>query len=374
MKLLILNSSPYISGAEKSMIELISSIDKNKYNVYVIIPKNAQYSSVLPKDIKLIKMTLIWFEKNYNLIYLFRSFFVFFYVSFRLIQLVKKEKISVVYANTSKSIFYYIILHYFIPECKLICHIRDNIKSKLFLKIILKYSKIIICVSNHISNQIPKEKQPETIYAGLQINNLIFEKNYIVDFNSKFKINKKSIIIAQIAQITKWKNHEDFIKAAKIITKSHNNVYFLIIGDNLSKKDIKYKQELKDLVKQLNLEARIIFLGHRNDVNVLISHIDILIHPAINEPFGRVLIEAMAKGKPIVAYNCGGPKEIVLNEITGYLVEPNNYEGLAEKTIHLIENEILRKRLGKAGRMRVIENFNIDRYIKEMETIFENIC
>lgn len=103
------------------------------------------------------------------------------------------------------------------------------------------------------------------------------------------------------------------------------------------------------------------------------SQIDILIHPAINEPFGRVLIEAMSIGKPVIAYNCGGPKEIIVNNETGYLVEPYNYGEIAKKTILLLENEELRLQFGKAGRKRVIEKFNIEGYVSEMEDVFDYI-
>jgi len=147
----------------------------------------------------------------------------------------------------------------------------------------------------------------------------------------------------------------------------------LIVGDDLSGKEKRYKKQIETEILKAGLEKHFSFLGFIKDIKEIYAQIDVLVHPAINEPFGRAIIEAMAMGKPVVAYNCGGPKEIVINNKTGYLIEPYDYRGLAEKTLQLLESRELRIKFGKAGRTRVIEKFNIERYVKEMEEIFESI-
>ena len=173
--------------------------------------------------------------------------------------------------------------------------------------------------------------------------------------------------------MTRWKNHADFIKSAEIIKRSYTNTHFLIIGDDLSGRENKYKQELIRLIEQLNMGSHISFLGYLSDIKELISQIDILIHPAINEPFGRVIIETMAEEKPVIAYDCGGPKEIIQNNKTGFLVDPYDFKEIAKKTLMLLNNNTLRKEFGKEGRKHVLENYDIKTYIKKMNFIFDNL-
>ena len=96
-------------------------------------------------------------------------------------------------------------------------------------------------------------------------------------------------------------------------------------------------------------------------------------HTAIDEPFGRVFVEAMAMEKPVVAYACGGPKEIIVNNQTGYLVKPYYFKAIGEKVILLLKNEKLHITLGTEGRKRVIEKFNINDNICKIETLFDNM-
>jgi glycosyltransferase involved in cell wall biosynthesis len=159
----------------------------------------------------------------------------------------------------------------------------------------------------------------------------------------------------------------------KLLSEYYHNVHMLIVGDDLSGRERKYKNKLIRSVKELGLNDKISFSGHCDNIKEVINEIDILVHPAINEPFGRVLIEAMAMEKPVVAYNCGGPKEIIVNNETGFLIEPFDYRALTIKTKELIDNTDLRNSFGKAGRKRVIEYFNSERYIREMEEVFNGI-
>jgi len=236
---------------------------------------------------------------------------------------------------------------------------------------LIKRSDVIISISRHIYEQFSSDlKSNYLIYGGIDTEKWRKTEDKVEKMSL---LASTSILIACIGQITGWKNQTDFIHVAKNISDKHENVYFVIIGEDLSGREKKYKNELLKLVKSLNLQDRIQFLGHREDIKEVMNGIDILVHPAIDEPFGRVLIEAMALEKPVVAYNCGGPAEIILDGETGFLVEPHNFEQLAEKTMKLIDDKELCIRMEKAGRQRVVEKFNIERYVREMEAVFDDL-
>ncbi len=103
------------------------------------------------------------------------------------------------------------------------------------------------------------------------------------------------------------------------------------------------------------------------------SAIDILLHPTPGEHFGRVYIEAMACGKPVVAADSGGAREIVLSETTGILVPPNDPGALAEALVRLAANETLCQRMGRAGRRRAETLFDAGRVAGLMEDLYDEI-
>lgn len=368
-KILIISTSEFISGAEKSLFELFR-IKNPKFEFILSVPKNVKYIDTF-YAIKLYKVPFCWMYKTLNPFRYIQFICSFFISTVQLIRIVKNEAIEIIYANTIKSLLYGLLLKQFSGK-KIIWHARDNI-NKFFLNkyLIVKCDKVI-CVSFHIYKQLPPNlHNKQIVYGGVDTTEWLaqLQKDPIMRKKNITKI----VVIAYIAQLTPWKNHKDFIKAANIIKSKYRNVRFLIVGDDLSGKDVKYKKKILNLIKQLNLAPHMRFLGYKNNIVEIISQIDIILHPAINEPFGRVIIEAMAMEKPVVAYNCGGPAEIIKNGETGYLVEPKNYHQLAEKTMELIENRGLQIAMGKVGRQRVIEKFNIERYLSKMEEVFDSL-
>ena len=91
------------------------------------------------------------------------------------------------------------------------------------------------------------------------------------------------------------------------------------------------------------------------------------------EPFGLVLVEAMAAGKPVVATAQGGPLEIVEEGITGFLVPPGDAEALAGALGKLLADEGLGRRMGEAGRQRAWERFSVERMVRELEEVYEGL-
>jgi len=101
---------------------------------------------------------------------------------------------------------------------------------------------------------------------------------------------------------------------------------------------------------------------------------DIYVHPSLlPEPFGLVVIEAMAAGKAVVATAHGGPCEIIEDGVSGYLIEPNNPQALAEKINLLLGQSELKHRIEKAGKRRVDEVFSVERYMEELEEVYETL-
>ena len=343
-KILLINTSPYVSGAEKSMK---SFIDNNKNQEIYLIAGNKEFFEDTV-DILHVNFTIFdfsWFKEIY-----------------KSIKYVKEKKPSVVYFNTEKSFVALLPLVLFCNVGKVIWHVRDNLKSNFRTKLLSHFSNTIICNSIFIQNQLKNINKTKIIYNGVNLESFLFHK---------LEDRYKEKIIACVSQITPWKKIEDFIEAAYLTSLSYSMVKFMIVGDVLNPKDHLYKKSLQDLINFYQLNNIIIMTGFIKDIASLFLKIDILCHTAVNEPFGRVIIEAMACGKPVVAYNSGGIKEIVTPN-TGILVPSNDVKGITKALKELLDNEQKVLQMGKAGRKRVEAYFSERQYVKNMETVFNH--
>jgi len=371
-KILVICNSCFISGAELSLVSFLNKMDKDKFEVIILLPIKSKISELLIQ-FKIINLPLIWFQRSNNPIRLFFFSLNIIALTWKINKIVKLYNIDIIYSNSIKANLYGVMIK-LLSDKKNIWHIRDTLKKGLYNKILIKLSDKIICISEDVYKQINASKNKKVlVYGGLDLIEWNNDAEQKTTLRKNLSLLRETKLIAIISQLTPWKNHFDFIKASKLIIDKCENVHLLIVGDVLNHKDQKYKMLIQDKINELGINSYFTFLGHRQDVKEILCQIDILLHTAINEPFGRVLIEAMAMEKPVIAYNCGGPKEIIVNNETGYLVEPYDCVDLAKKALILIEKDELRIEFGRKGRIRVLDKFNIDDYVQNLEEIFDTV-
>ncbi len=358
---MLVSSSQSISGAEISLKQLLEKIDHEFQ--FFLIGGNKSYF----KDIKLTNFLLITPIINKC------SWIKFVIQSFRnnyiCIKQLRQFKPELIYFNGAHSFLNLIWVALYFFNTKKIWHVRDVLKSKMVTRLLSFLSDKIVCNSKFISEQFKNTQKKECIYGGIDV---FKYKGVEPDTTKHLRMDANVKTIACIAQLTPWKNQIDFIKAARLIYDENPNIKFLIVGEVLNPKDQYYKIKLQEEIEALGLNGIVCLKGFVEDITTVISKIDVLIHPATNEPFGRVLIESMSMNKPIVSYQSGGALEIVKHNETGYLVSCYNYKKLAEYTLVLLNNDKLRRDFGVEGRKRIIEKFNIENHIKKMKQVFSN--
>lgn len=355
-KILVINTSSKISGAEKSLQDVLHILKLN-FDILVVLPKKEELYYRLRENFNVKVYNLPRPKNSRILFYSFTGFFQILKTSFQISRLVRKKKIDLIYANANHSNLYAILIKFFSGK-KVIWHMRDNLHNKFLSFLFGTYSDKIICISEHLNKQISFPTKKSVIYNGIDTQEWVINSN-TNKIKKKFSLEVNRILIAQVGQLIPWKNHNLLINVAEI-TISHNpNVFFIILGEDSFNAFPEYNIDLKKRIKNKNMEAYIAFLGHKNNIKDYLSEIDILIHLAEGEPFGRVLIEAMALEKPIVAINNGGPAEIVVNNNSGYLLDKADPVLIAEKLLQLSKDKDLRKTFGQKGREIVEQKFSI---------------
>ncbi|MBX3006589.1 MAG: glycosyltransferase family 4 protein [Melioribacteraceae bacterium] len=187
---------------------------------------------------------------------------------------------------------------------------------------------------------------------------------------AEFSINPNSILIGMIARFSKGKGHEEFLRAASLLSKKHNNLVFMIVGEP-SKGEDQYAEEIKTLANNLGLVNNLIFTGFRTDTPEVLAAFDIFIFPSHAEAFGLSLAEALSMGKPSVCSNSDGVLDIAVDEVTSYLFEKMNWEDLSQKIDRLINDEDKRIEFGLAARKRAVELFDMSVFTNKLLYYYE---
>ena len=135
------------------------------------------------------------------------------------------------------------------------------------------------------------------------------------------------------------------------------------------------KENLESLARELGVEEDVIFLGRINPENVAktFNSFDVTVFPSLREGFGVAAIESEACEVPVIVTNVGGHPESLDNGKTGLIVEPKDPEGLKDAIIKIMQDDELRLNMGKAGRLFVRENYEVNSNFTDIGKIYENI-
>lgn len=241
---------------------------------------------------------------------------------------------------------------------------RYNPFRNIIIRHYLKYVTKIFSVSNSLKEllEINNIRNVETIYNGINLNEWQIDKEKIEKFKEKCNLNDKKIIIFS-ARLIEAKGGDQLMQALALVNKKFPGFLLLVIG-----KEWAYTEKMKKMSNELSIKEKIIFLGliDREKLKVVYNSSDISVFPSLCfESFGMGNLEAMACKKPVVSSWFGGPKEVVIDKETGYLIDPNNIELMAEKIIELLKDSKKSKTFGEKGYERVRKNFSLEKQVEE---------
>ena len=158
------------------------------------------------------------------------------------------------------------------------------------------------------------------------------------------------------------------MESAKIILRDFKNVRFLIVGGAFNHPSL--EGSLYEMSVEKGIDKKTIFTGFRRDIPQILASMDVVVLPSGIDACSRVLFEAMAMRRPLVATNVGGTPEVVQEGVTGLLIKPGDSSEMAKCIMELLNNKGLAEQYGNAGRKRVEAMFTIERNIKETENVY----
>lgn len=317
-KILFLHTSHAKGGAELSLIELLLKLSNRDLDLHLVFSSPASFD--LEKQLPFIvhhPLFLVYPCSQSSVKKWLELLYVVFIGAFQVYRLAKKERFSTVYCNTVRTLPYCVFLKFF-TSIRIICHCRDNVHGRterLFIRFI---ANKCVAVSTYIARQLPDDIEKHVVYNGVDLS-YFHPYNYNGWLKQEYQLDATIICIGNVGQIVSWKNQTDFLKVARRLLNVNPDLHFFIVGEAV---DEVCFARLRKQVEQDGMERKVTFTGPVDSVKRYLAGFDVVVHTAKGEPFGRILIEAAALSKPMVAYACGGPLEIIEDNETGYLVSP----------------------------------------------------
>ncbi|PNX54287.1 MAG: glycosyl transferase family 1 [Thermoplasmata archaeon M9B2D] len=251
------------------------------------------------------------------------------------------------------------------------CHIDISTPMRdvwEYLKMfILKYDAMIISMEKFRPRDIPKSVMPHFIIRPsidpLKIKNRDIPNSTVSKYLSKHGIDQDKPMIAQISRFDKWKDPEGMIKIFKIIKRKVDCQ--LILAGSMATDDPEGQEIFENLEKLVEQEKDIHLVINASDIliNALQRVSSVVVQKSLKEGFAITVSEALWKGTPVVTSNVGGISSQVIHGKNGYLLNPKDYNGFAEKISYLIKNPEVAKKMGEYGKTYVKNNFLITRHL-----------
>lgn len=250
------------------------------------------------------------------------------------------------------------------PQLPIPCttHLRDIIKlSKAAIRD-LNQNTGLVAVSQatqdfHVQQGLVSNKV-QVIHNGVDTD-LFHPAPANGSLRQELGLHDNDVMIANIGQICLRKGQVHLAHALVSMTQEYPELHLLIVGERYSQKQesIDYEKRIRKLFDDVSMGERLHFLGFRNHMEQLLNEVDLVVHTAHQEPLGRVLLEAAACGRPIIATDVGGTREILSDEDTALLIPANDIQALSTAIRHSLEDKALRERLGCRAREQAVEKF-----------------
>jgi glycosyltransferase involved in cell wall biosynthesis len=217
----------------------------------------------------------------------------------------------------------------------------------------------------YLAAGIGRPEQYTKIFSGFNLAPFLSATND-PNLRAKLGLAVDDVVIGKIARFFKLKGHDDLFAVAPEIVRRHPRVKFLLVGDG------EWREKFQNHARTLELEKHIAFAGLIPPAEMprYVGVMDALAHLSLREGLPRALPQALAGGKPVVAYDCDGAREVCLDNKTGFLLRPGDLVGLRDRLSRLIENPSLRDRLGQTGREFVRENFSVERMVDALQALY----
>lgn len=384
MRILYIQPSSEIGGSDVALWRTLRELDKRRFTAVVVVPRPGPLTQLMQDcgaHVRVVPMQQLRPLPDPR--YQFHYLLSFWLTVVRLVRVIHEERIDVVHTNSLYCLYgAWAALFTRRPH---IWHVREIVSPRhparpVLTAMAMLLSARVLAMSVPVAAMFSERARSSGRIAILGDGVDTIEYRPAIGghrIRTELGIPSKTPLIGFVARLDPWKGLEVFLHAAALVSAHFPDARFLVSGDAPPGFE-SYADEMKALAQSLGLGDRVLFTGWRyrlRDIPELMAALDVFVHCALSpEPWGLVVLEAMAMGKPVVAAGAGGPAGMVLPGKTGWLGIPGDARSFADKICSLLQDPATASSMGKTGRERVLEHFALSDYVRRIETVYDQVC
>ena len=372
-----------IGGSDIALHRLVTNLDPSRYRPVVVLPHDGplvESLRVAGVAVRFLPMRQLRPVRDAG--YQARFGLAFWPTVLRLARLVRREDAALVHSNSLYTL--YGAWAALLARRPHVWHVREIPDGPRALRSILasvaqRQADRVVPMTHAVADLFgPPGRRPRTVVPipdGIDLAQ--FHPSLSgARIRAELGIASTAPVVGFVARLDPWKGAEVFVRAAAEIARERPDAHFLICGGELPGYE-SYAAGVRELASSLGLDGRIHFAGWRYrlaDIPEVMAALDVLLHtPVRPEPFGLVLVEAMATGRPVVASDAGGIGEVVLDGVTGELVPPGDSQAAAGAVLRILADPSCAAAFGAAGRRRAESEFEVGAYVRRIEALYDDL-
>jgi glycosyltransferase involved in cell wall biosynthesis len=356
-----------LGGAEKSLLLLMETLDRDEFACHLAAPPGAFAEAAERAGARVHRLVQERLRGNPA------AWLPLARGALALARVIRREKIAVVHANTVRASLYSAVAAK-LTRRPLVWHVHDILRPGPYTRFLAACSTATVAVSEAAASPLPRAAAATILHNGVRLDDFARDRGAEVQqLRAAWRVPPGAPLLGQVARLQPWKGQHDFIDAASRVAGEFPEARFVIVGGDIFGDAEDYARELRDQAARVGLADRMVFAGHCDEIPVVFGALDVLVHASDNEPFGRVLIESGAAGRPVVAYASGAVSELLRHEHSALFAAPGNVDDLAQALRRLLREPELAGRLGRNGRAEVARRFDITRLAQELAGILRRV-
>lgn len=373
------------AGGENYLLTLFRNIDRSKFKPYVVLPTDGS----LRKPLEDLEIEIFILDANYSWLQpdvaWYRALEGLQGRVKKLADFIQKNNISIVHTNSNLRFegalaarltgtpHLYLAHIEFQPDMPIFQ--RLPLSQPSFAQLMLELSDHIVAVSQSVASTIVVNNNTQVpvdiIHNGLELD--IFDQtpsNSSATLQAELGLQPTDIIVCAVGRIAPDKGFDYLLEAANLVIRKHSKVHFLIAG---AEENTEHASSLKEKASSYGIDSQFHFIGFRTDVPSILAASDIFILSSRKEGHPYVMLEAMASNCAVVACNCAGVEETIVDGESGFIVPIGSIDDIVSKLELLIESPTLMVSLATAARKRVESSFTANKTANSLMSVYDTL-
>jgi len=356
--LVVSNHGTIVGGGELSLIDLLRGLDRDRWAPVLVVPQDGEVAACgrdLELPVRVIPLPSLR-RPGPSSVSSVRT----------LVGLARADDARLIHANGSRAMAYAGVAGRLTAR-PAIWHVRVADRDALLDRALCALATAVIATSRAVARRFPQDSaKVRLVPNGVDLKRFA-PRPASAALRAALGVPPSAPLAVSIGRHVPEKGYRYLVDAAAALERVRPGVHWILVGDG------ELRCELEARARQAGVEPRMHFTGWRDDVPDVLALADVFVLPSESEGFGRVLVEAMAMGRAVVATAVGGVSDVVVAGETGLLVPPADPPALAEAVRALLDDPTRAARFGAEGRARAESTFSLGAHVDGVERVYDEV-